>query len=237
MAITVYWSSLDPLWVMQREPDSVNKNLKLLLKNSIEFESKKLITLGTLKCPAIADELQNTFNMYSVHDYEFEITSEDQVKSEMYDQNYFNNHVLIRSIPDKLFSFNMPYVFFTPEKSLEMSYCLFPFLENNNITQRCIPIPGKFNIGKWFRATDFAFFLKDDFKSFKIERDEVFCYVKFNTQEKINLVQFNSSNLIREYLTTSSVLNKFVLLRKLENYYKMFKLKKMILKEIENNIL
>ena len=95
-----------------------------------------------------------------------------------------------------------------------------------------------FDIGKWFRNTEFAFYLKKDYNEFKIEQDEVFTYLRFHTDEKINFKQFRPTQRISELIADGFACNQiWQPLRKLENYYKIFKNKRLALKEIKENLL
>jgi hypothetical protein len=113
-----------------------------------------------------------------------------------------------------------------------------PYMERNNITKNCIPIPGSYDIGKWFRPVEFAFFMPKDVDTFKVEQGEIFQYVQFHTDEKINLIPFRPSEevlrLIKETLRTRNN-KKFAM--HLDYFYKTFKVKKQVLTEIKENIL
>ena len=114
---------------------------------------------------------------------------------------------------------------------------MFPFMEDNNITKRCNIIPGRFDIGRWFRKIDFAFFLKNQYTNFKVDKDEVLYYIKFHTDKKINLKQFVWNETLDRYSRACSAISGYSPpLIRLENYYKMFKHKNLILKEIKNNL-
>ena len=119
-----------------------------------------------------------------------------------------------------------------------MSAGIFPYLENNNITKNCIIIPGTVNIGQWFRATDFVFYLKNNQNKFEIKEEEIYQYVKFNTNEKIIFKQFMINNKIDKYLLDVSSARKFreTKNRQLKDYYLMLKHKKYIIKEIKNSL-
>jgi hypothetical protein len=232
MTINVYWSVLNKEWSRAKEPESLYKN----------FFSKRLHENNDLmnfnRCPFIFDYLKNVFILRSLYSYKFKIKDEGVV-SDFYDQEFFDNHVVIRSIEKKCFSFIQSFIFFTDEKSLEVFVPELPYLEDNNITKRCIPFSGKMNIGKYFRSIDFPFFLKNDFDEFAIEEDEVFAYIRFLTKEKINFIPFYPSLKIIEYSKVSSSSNKGRknFFRPTLEYYKNFKIKKIVLKEIEKNLL
>jgi hypothetical protein len=232
MAITVYWSFNDPSWLRAKTPESVYKNFVQDTKN----QRNDLIL-----CPATKDYMQNIFSLKSAFSYNFKIDQTqygNEIITNLYDQKFFENHVKIRSKEDKLFSFKQMFSFYTEEKSLLISAGIFPFLEDNNITNRCTLIPGTFDIGKWFRQIEFAFYLKKEYDEFKIEEDEIYQYVKFHTNEKIIFKQFKINRKIQDFLNDVVYAKDFrkVKLRPLEEYYSMMKNKKTIIKEIKNNL-
>lgn len=236
MSINIYWACLEKEWFLAEEPQPVFKRLNE--KNLINInEPYSQIN----KCPAFADSVKNLFSIKSFYDYEFTIdidsmSSQYTIKSNNYDQEFFDEHVLVRSFEKRFFSFFQKYIFFTDEKSLNATYYIYPFLEDNNITKRCLIPPGQFDIGKWFRNTEFAFYLKDGFNSFKIEKDEIFAYIKFDTKEKINFHQFRYNENFEKYKLDGWAVNKMSL-KTMENYYKSFKNKKLILNEVKKNLI
>ena len=92
------------------------------------------------------------------------------------------------------------------------------------------------SIGRWFRNTEFSFFLKKEFDEFKISNGEIYSYMRIHTEKNIKFVQFRYTQKISEYNKDGFELTKTPL-KKLENYYKNFKNKKLILKEIQENII
>ena len=120
-----------------------------------------------------------------------------------------------------------------------MSANIPPFLEDNEINKRCLCVPGTFDIGKWFRTTEFAFYFKENENEFKIKEGDKFMYIKFHTDKKINFKQFRSSEKIEQY--SKDILNakkyRIPKLRDLNEYYSMMKNKKNILEEIKNNLI
>ena len=228
MSITIYWACNEESWMRANKPDSVYKKFVQDKKNQ-----NNNITL----CPATKDYMQNIFSIQSIFSYDFKIKNNEIVTND-YDQKFFNTHVSIRSKEDKLFSFLQRLCFFTEEKSLLMSAGILPFLETNNITERCLVIPGTFNIGKWFRQLEFAFYLKQNYNEFKIEENEIFQYIKFHTKEKIIFKQFKVTPKIQDFFNDIDDAKSFrkIQLRPLEEYYLMMKHKKHIIKEIKNNL-
>ena len=235
MSITIYWACIEDEWLRAKRPEPVYKNF---IKNI----NDKTTTVEF--CPAIKDYAKNIFSMKSIYDYNFKIDSTDNInsinlKSDMHDQLFFNKHIIIRSAPDKFFSFSQHFVFFTEESSLKMSAGIFPYLEDNDITKKCKIIPGTYDIGKWFRAIEFAFFLKSEYQEFNIKENEIYQYIKFETDKKIIFKQFRANENIKKYLSDiiGSKNSRILKNRLLENYYLMFNHKKQIIKEIKNNLI
>jgi hypothetical protein len=234
--MNVYWACTDDNWLRSTAPESVS---------SLYFKSEKYDgenrRLNLQYCPGFKDNLKNLFAIRSIHDYSFSII-DGEVVSPMQDQYFFDKHVLIRSIDKKAFSFKTHYLFFTDEKSLEMTAYEYPFFEENNITNACIPIPGKFDIGKWFRPIEFPFYLKNNITEFKVNHKEIMFYLRFNTNKKINFKQFRATELINSF-AKENVASSIGLTKGLSNpggmesFYKIMKTKKLILKEIKKNLI
>ena len=232
MSITIYWSLNDESWLRAKTPEPIYKNFV----KSPENKKNSLIL-----CPATKNYMENIFSLKSIFSYDFKIDytkNNGDVATSMYDQKFFDNHVTVRSKEDKLFSFMQRFCFYTEEKSLLMSAGILPFLEDNNITKRCVVIPGTFDIGRWFRQVEFAFYLKKDYDEFKIEEDEIYQYIKFHTDEKIIFKQFRVNSKIQDLIYDIDYAKNFrkQKLRSLEEYYLMLKNKKHIIKEIKNNL-
>ena len=231
MSTIIYWACNEDEWLRAKEPNSIYKDfIKNIKDKNTQIEL----------CPSVKDYTKNTFSIKSLYDYNFEISKDTgQVVSNMYDQKFFDKHVFVRSNIDKLFSFSQSYTFFTEKKSLKMSANVFPYLEDNNITKNCMPIPGSFDIGKWFRATEFSFYLRNNIDKFNIVQDEVYQYIKFHTDDKIIFKQFMINEKIKKYLSDVDFSKEYrkATNKSLQEYYFMLKHKKHIIKEIKNNLI
>lgn len=237
MSVTVYWASVNDNWMLAKQPELVLKNYIQKYKN-IQFNDNSRM----LSCPAVKDYTRNLHSLQSLQSYEFYIDESSidtlcPVKSNMLDQNFFDDRVHLRNLEAKMFSFKAnTLIFFTSENSLPVTYPIHPYLEDNNVTERVMPITGTFDIGKWFRPLDYAFMIKEKFSCFKIEKEEVFAYIKFHTEKKISFKQFVITPELTNFTKDCTILTKYAPLKSLENYYKLFKTKKLILKEIERNL-
>jgi hypothetical protein len=229
MSINVYWACLEEEWMRAKSPTNLFKDY--LIKNKLNTNNKESFFPG---CPAFKDEIYNVYCLKSIYDYSFFIEN-DLVKSEINNQLFFDNHINIRNFNEKIFSFKNYYIFFSEEKSLKISM-FQPYLENNNINNNCIVIPGKFDIGKWYRPLDFAFILKNNY--FSIKEKETFAYLKFHTKEKINFIQYKENENLKKYKTDVLNSRNFRLkTNNLDYLYNNFILKNKIINEIKKEII
>lgn len=226
MAVTVYWACLEDEWMAATPPEPVAAHFykKGLVDTSTNMSNIKY-------CPGFNSNLKNVFTLKSLYDYEFTVKNNEVITTK-YDKEFFESHVIIRSIEKRMFSFSNRYIFFTDSSDLEVTLYEYPYLEDNNITSSCMPITGKFNIGKWFRNSDYAFYLKRNVDTFKIERDEVYSYIRFHTDEAISFKQFRYSSIFDGYQKDCFSLTKLAL-RYFSKYYPLFRTKKLILKDIK----
>lgn len=229
MAITVYWSMLENEWLRSEEPISIHKKFMQRCPSNAS---------SIFYCPAIKDYHKNLYGIKSIYDYSFSIENGGIVASDKYDQSFFNNHLVIRDLDKRLFSFSQSYIFFC-EQDLEMALGIFPFMEENEITKRTITVGGKFNIGKWFRNIDFAFFLKNEYDKFIINCDDIYNYIQFYTDEDVVFKKFQPTVKIKELssATVNCARNRNFLHRKLSDYYSYFNIRKQVINEIKSNLL
>lgn len=234
MAITIYWACLEDEWIKAIEPEKIKK--RFYSKGIISDDRNSSLAINY--CPIFNESIKNTYAIKSIYDYSFKIENNKCI-SQDYNQQFFDNHVLIRSIEKKFFSFNIRYIFFTDEDSLDMSVN-YPVFEENEITKRCITIPGSFNIGKYFRNLEFPFILKKDFNEFIVNNEDVLYYLKFYTKEKIIFKQFKMTNELRDIMHDNRLANTFNKNKKyisIDLWYNKFKGKKYILDKINQNLL
>ena len=228
MAINVYWSCLENESLRSKEPEPLLKTYY----NSDIYDPSTNIS----KCPSFNDYFKNVFCLKSIYDYSFTYHEGTQVAStSFFDQDFFDKHVIVRSRPKKMFSFTTKFVFFTEEKSLLMS-AEMPSLIENNLVNNLMWIPGQFDIGRWYRNIDFAFYMKNGIDSFDIKEGDIFYQLRFHTNEKINFIKFYENDKLKSFRDLVIDSKKYKIKNKgIEDYYNMFDLKKKIIKEIKKN--
>jgi hypothetical protein len=233
MTINVYWACLEEEWMRSRGPQPVAKKY---YSDFFVDDNNDMAAIN--RCPAVNDYLKNLYYIKSLYKYEFYL-EDSAVKSNYFTEKFFDDHVVIRSLEEKMFSFTQKYIFFTDSNSLHMSLYETPIFENNNITKNCHLIPGKYDIGKWYVNTEFPFYLKKDFDKFTVDCDEVIYYLRFHTEEKINFIQYKMNDKLYKYLSDTRSFSKNTgrIKYSMTDFYKGFKLKKFIISEIKNNII
>jgi len=234
MTINVYWACLEDEWVRDTGPEPVSSHF--YGNKDINEKDNKHLSLN--RCPFFNKNFNNLYQLRSIYSYSFKING-SSVFSDIYDQSFFDKHVYTRSIEKRAFSFSQSRIFYTDnKKGLDMTSYEMPYLEENNITKRTIPIVGTFNIGKWFRNIEHPFYMKDGYDEFKIEEGEIMYYLRFHTNEKIKFIQFYPSEKIKE-ISVSNMKSAINTSSKYsaDFFYSNFKTKKIIEKEIKKNIL
>lgn len=228
MTINVYWACLEDEWLRATKPVPLSK-LFYDKKLYINKDSNN----GINGCPAVNEDMHNVFGLQSIYDYEF--TMKDEGVVSLYnDQAFADRHLVVRSKENKFFTFRQDFIFFTDSPSLLMTSNMFPYLEDNSVTERCMIPQGTFDIGKWFRNTDFTFYLKQNYNTFKISSGDVYSYIKFHTTEKINFIEYRHDDHMATYLRdVIRARNYFPKVRSLEEYYFTLKTKNLILSEIK----
>ena len=232
MTINVYWSCIEDEWMRAEEPQEVSS---LFYKGDL-FD-KNDFGLDMNRCPSFNQNIENVFALKSIYSYSLTIDGQN-VFSNDHDQDFFNKHVTIKSLNKKLISFRQSYTFFTDSDSLNVTLSEYPFLEDNQVTRDLIIMPGILDIGKWYRNTDTMFYMKKNVNTFKINEGDVYAYIRFHTKEKINFIQYRHNDRLNDFLLDSiKSKNNKKKVYSLNKYYSLFKNKKLILEEINKNLI
>jgi len=237
----VYWSAFPSLnehtspvsTFKYNQPEKLSKSL-----NHFTFvnDSKN----DFRRCPAFKDVVSNTFVLRFAYDYNLIFDYKNKyIRSDMFDQEFYNANFTTRSMENGLYSLHSPFIFKTSEP-LEVEV-MSAYIHDNDFTKKSMIIPGKFDIGKWFRSLDCAFLLREGIENLNIKKDDIYCYIKFKTEENITFKRFYVSNTL---MNITKDLNKVKDYNKLSNplsyYYNVYKRSKvnnLIMKEIYNNIM
>jgi hypothetical protein len=141
---------------------------------------------------------------------------------------------------DNLISLKIHYIFFA-EESLEVETFGAHF-SDNEFTRKTRIIPGRFDIGKWFRPLDCAMLINKNEDTLNINNGDAFSYIKFLTNEEVKLRKFvmtdELASIVRQNVDYKRFTNKkFSPLSHWYDLYKRSNQKKYILNRIQNNLM
>jgi hypothetical protein len=190
-------------------------------------------------CPAYLDHNHNLFALRFPIDYNLSITEQGYTTTTL-DQEFFNNFVMIRDPKQKLISFAVRYVFFA-EQSCPISLQQ-PYMEDNDLANCAISVPGSFNAGLWFRTTDYAVMLKQSCNQLAIKRGDVYNYLRVDTDEPVEFVRFDYTEELDRLQRDILQAKRFLGFKspRLGYYYSLFKqsqYRKKIIDLIQANVL
>ena len=238
----IIWWGVNTSIVDFEEGIRAEEPIPILKKFLIEYAGINDKTKQMARCPSILDELQNVYGGKPYYDYKLNIDSDDEIITKDHSQRFFDSHIDIKS--KKLMAFRSNLIFFAPyEKSLVMSQ-VAPSLEDNDIANKTLTIPGQFDIGKYFRCLEFAFIFKKETSSIQFLREQVYFYIRFHTTRPIIFRQFYWDKEINKYDRPMMAAKKHKYSKDpintvLPYYYKLFdkfQFKKKIIKIIEKNL-
>lgn len=129
-------------------------------------------------------------------------------------------------------------LFFSPEP---LVMAVMPaFMHHSDAQTKMHYIPGAFDIGRWFRPVDSAFELHPGTSEFCFEPGDPMFYVKFFTDERINLVRYQLTEELSSMAHGCTQYSHFVPHSPLERIYGVFEqaeIRSRLLKLIEQNLL
>ena len=203
------------------------------------LKNKRIQEVEYHACPAFRDYYHNVYGVSSLYTYSLELDGQ-QFKTDLYNQDFYDNNVMVRSVEHKLLSIKQRITFITDSPSLKMSQEHQSF-EDNKFTESCYTISGIIDIGKYYRNLDFAFHLKDAHNKVEFSEGDIIYYLRFHTDEKINFKQYFINDKLREYRDMIDDIRMFSPIhnRPLNFFYDIFKrnnLKDKIIKEIKENL-
>ena len=231
--VTVYWCATKDKSGMRATPPT--KVMDLLVRNK-----KDLKNLEYLKCPAFKDAINNIVGISSYYSYNLRQTEQGILETNTWDQGFFDKKIIQRSNEDYLHSFLMEYIFFTEEPSLT-AHITPSYLEENSFNSSAILIPGKLDIGKYFRNLECAFHIRKNTDTMKIKEGDIYMYLGLDTEDQIQFKEFLWTPKLQRYseIVLGARENRCGGYKPLSYFYSLFRrvgLKSRIIKEIKNNL-
>jgi hypothetical protein len=187
----VYWAPLDNkelnLNLAYYEPGRLSNNIPTDLKDS-----------GYYRCPAFLETVRNTFVLKSPINIQFRVNPSRQ-QAEANDNALFGLKIRFDDALDhRIAQFGFNYLMFA-ERPLKFTQ-IHPYLHHNSFTDNGNALLGEFDCGQWLRPLQAAFVLdpsKQEY-NYNIKRGDVYSYIKFDTDEKIEMVRFDATPAIED---------------------------------------
>jgi|TARA_R100001460_G_scaffold4506_5_gene12712 hypothetical protein len=236
MKTTIYWSpgdvDLHHDWsILYKDPSILGSDLRKRMSKNIEKTS------NLFYCPAVKDLTSRIAVLkapmschYKMRENEFIPVSKNFLNITFPHKPNFENNMM--------FQLSTSYIFFC-EEDVKMTLTSPYFSDSPHLKYGSI-IPGSFNISTWFRNINMEFNLWGDIEEFKFKKNEDMAYVHFDSEHEIELKRFDfNERLLRIIRTCSSAgtWEKFVPLMERYKRFKEARFKKIILKEIKQNLL
>lgn len=193
------------------------------------------------KCPATMDWFHNRFHLRSPTDFGiiFDEANMPLPHIQHYPDEIFERLISIRDAEKRLYSLNW-YVVFVSDEPLLMEVSNAE-MAKSEFTLNTRLIPGQFDIGKWVRPIECAFFVDKRAERLKIWKDDPWAFVKFHTDEKVKLNRFHFSKEMEDMMQSfmTSTHGDSGQYRKLTHFYRMLAqsgLRRKFMQKVHENI-
>lgn len=230
--IDVYWTPINvdtPLSIL-RYQDPVKAISTFPHKDSLIF-----------KCPAFKDYYKNTFALKFPMDYTLDIGLQGQLSTPDYDAELINRMFAVRDALTKFYTMKIFHLMLS-EESLPLQLSSAHTMDEDGFVNKTMLVPGAYDIGKWIRTIECAFFVKENSDRINIKEGNPYCFVKFNTEKTVRLNKFAMTGdmhlLLDEILAAKDISTKIG--RPLVEFYKILsqsRYKKQFLKLVKENLL
>lgn len=230
----VYWSPIyDPSvtnWnILYKKPSNVLSRYQ----NKKEKDSER----DFYYCPVVSKTMMNVYEFYNPIYTKIILDdsgSIDYKNSKMGIESWISDG---RTLKDSPFLFyNLPMIFFA-ESEIEMMITS-PFFGSTPYLSYASLVPGKFNIGSWFRTINFEFNMWSN--KFEIKEDEPIAFINFLTDKNVELNRFNLTQNLFNMANVNSTSAKWLPNYPIQKRYDLFRksnIREIILKEIKENLI
>lgn len=240
--LTVYWAVITEKdygmdrQIMFVEPASLRK----MLFNNRNKNNKS--RQNFLKCPAVVDVVNNVFVWKSPKKTSVQIDVVDgmvEPNKRYENDDYFDWYTEHPPTLEKNLLVTLDYhIIFFSEEEVEVLLTA-PYFTNAPHLKDGAMVPGKVNIGAWFRPMNAEFNLWNGNTSISFEENEDIGYFTFLTDKKVNLQEFKMTpdlNRIAMSMVSSIMWMPHKPLRDRYDAFRRRKLKGVVLKKIKENL-
>ena len=213
----------------------------IFLNKDIDY--KEFLGPELLHCPGIVEEMTKTVVIKSPVTVDLEYADDQNLKIHRQDPAFGQIFFGQPQGKNGIHQLGFGYIFFA-DKPL-MATNLPAYYHDNGYTRNVDAICGSYDIGRWFRPGVRPLFQKKPgTKNININEGDALMYVKFNTEEKIELVEFDAHEL--DQLGFHSPINACITLKnqlpptplnKEYEYFDIARMRQKVLKIIKRNVI
>ena len=213
----------------------------IFLNKDIDY--KEFLGPELLHCPGIVEEMTKTVVIKSPVTVDLEYADDQNLKIHRQDPAFGQIFFGHPQGKNGIHQLGFGYIFFA-DKPL-MATNLPAYYHDNGYTRNVDAICGSYDIGRWFRPGVRPLFQKKPgTKNININEGDALMYVKFNTEEKIELVEFDAHEL--DQLGFHSPINACITLKnqlpptplnKAYEYFDNARMRQKVLKIIKRNVI
>ena len=196
-------------------------------------------------CPANTSILNRLIVVKSPVDLEYEIADGHSLGQDLiftprapdFVKEFLNAAVARTETNKFLVQLKLVSSFISAEEPL-IATVLPPFLHDSSIKLHKF-LPGEYDISKWFRSLHPALALQSDKHTVRVKRGQALFYIMLNTEKKINLIPYQWTEKLDEYLVHCNDVSKFTPKKNLKYRYNLYQDKKFdvkILDEIKKSL-
>ena len=130
------------------------------------------------------------------------------------------------------------YLWATYSDNIRQASDFTEFLSNKNLNNAHL-IPGQFNISNWFRPLIPSYSIYDNGR-FTLDKGDDLFYVKFDTDKKINFIEFYFTDTLKDIVKSSLEIKRYKKNTSLQDLYEKFnsqRINKIAIKEIKKAII
>jgi hypothetical protein len=228
---TVYWSVFSNLDLLSRQTMLTNKP-ESLRKNLSKKVNSKTAKSSYMMCKSYHEFFRNTFVI--THPYTNEYNISDGNLGGMWiprpeDSAFIDSHLV---------DYDLQWVFFS-EDDVEVEFTP-AYLHKKESDKYGYTVAGSYNISKWFRPISLSWQLWEKETKMAFIQNDPICYLNFRTANKVVLKQFELTPKLKEISNGCASLKSIIPGLELTELYNKFiraKRHKIVLKEIQDNLL
>jgi len=240
--ITVYWSPWYRDVNIYKENYLCYHDIDSVYSDLVKNKNEENISDNFFNCYAFKDTLKNMYclrNPYSIDvTYQHGRTFSNHPKKVGFDLA-MTSLVKQSSVKNSLtINYCVNWIFFT-EETLKIQ-TMHPSMHKTHLTDTAYYVPGSFDISQWFRPVEGAYQLFPGESTLKVNEGDPLMYIKFLTNEKIELKRFYLTQDLIDMSLSCTQLKNFKSFKGLDYLYKVFNkslLRNKVLKEIKNNVI